>query len=62
MLKALQELEGESGGFMEAKVIGLGGGVLVRFPLDLLEEAVHDTEMEMGMGIEAGAEAVGKAH
>jgi hypothetical protein len=35
---------------------------LVLVPLKPLEEAVHDTEMEMGVWVEAGAEAMEKAH
>jgi len=62
VLEVLQELGGEGGGFVETEVISGFGRVLVRFTLDTFEEPVHDAEMEMRVGIEAGAEAVEKAH
>ena len=45
VLEALQDLTGEGGSFVEAEFVGLGGGVLVRFPLNPLEEAVYPEDL-----------------
>jgi len=62
VLEALQELVGESRGFVEAEADGGSGWVLIRILFNLLEEAVHDAEVIVKMGIEAGAEPMHEAH
>ena len=47
VLEALQELGGEGGGFVEAEAGFWIGGILTRITLNLLEEAVHDAQVEM---------------
>ena len=60
VLEALQELGRESGGFVEAEVVGRVGGI--RFRIDPLKESIDDGQVEVEMGIETGAEAVQEAH
>jgi hypothetical protein len=61
VLKALQELLGEGGGFVEAEAGFWIGQILIRVILDPLQEPVHDAQMRMEVGIEAGAETMEKA-
>ena len=58
VLKALQELVGEGGGFVKAEAGFRMRRILIRIILDPLEEPVGDAKMEMKVGIEAGAEAM----
>ena len=54
VLEALQELGGESGGFVEAEAVG--GGVGVPVSLDSLEESVHHAKVKVEpSGPKAGA-------
>ena len=62
VLETLQKLMGEGGGFVEAEVGFWMGETRIRVSLDLLEEPVHYAQMEMVVRIEAGAEAMEKAH
>jgi hypothetical protein len=60
VLEVLQELGGESGGFVEAEVGFWMGGTRIRVIVDPLKESVHYAQMEMVVRIEAGAEAMKK--
>jgi hypothetical protein len=60
VLEALQELGRESGGFVEAEVVGRVGGI--RFRIDPLKESIDDGQVEVEMGIETGAEPVQETH
>lgn len=53
VLEVLQDLGGESGGFVEAEVGFWMGGTRIRVILDPLEESVHYAQMEMVVGVEA---------
>jgi hypothetical protein len=54
VLEALQELVGEGGSFVEAEVgFWMGGRILNRVALHLLEEPVHDADVVMEVRIEA---------
>ena len=53
---------GESCGFVEAEAGGGSGLGLTRVTLNLLEEAIDHAEMKVKVGVEAGAEAMEKAH
>jgi hypothetical protein len=61
VLEALQELVGEGGGFVEAETGFWIGRILIRVILDPMEEPVHDAQMKMEVGIEAGAETMEEA-
>ena len=54
VLEAVQEFVGESRGFVETEVgFWVGGWILSRVTLNLLEEPIHDDEMKVKMRIEA---------
>ena len=61
VLEVLQPLVGEGGGFVEAKAGFRIRRILIRVILAPLEEPVHDAQMKMEVGIEAGAETMEKA-
>jgi hypothetical protein len=61
VLEALQEFLGEGGGFVEAEAGFWIGRILIRVILDPMEEPVHDAQMKMEVGIEAGAETMEEA-
>jgi hypothetical protein len=59
VLEALQELVGESCGFVETEAgFWMGGRILSRVTLNLLEEPVHDAQVIVVVRIEARAEAM----
>ena len=59
VLEALQELGGESGGFVEAEAVG--GGVGVPVSLDSLEESVHPAKVKVEpSGPKAGARSAAR--
>ena len=62
LLEALQELGGEGCGFVEAEAGVRVGRARIRVILERLDEPVHNAQMEMEVGIEAGAEAMEEAH
>jgi hypothetical protein len=59
VLETLQELASEGGGFMEAEA---GLQILAPIPRTVFEEAIHDAQVEVVMGIEGGAEAMQETH
>jgi hypothetical protein len=61
VLETLQELAGEGGGFVETEAGFWMHRIQSRVTLGFLEESVHDDEVVVVVGIEAGAEAVEKA-
>jgi hypothetical protein len=62
VLEVLQQRVGKVGGFVEAEAGFWIGRILVRVILDPLEEPINDAQMEMKVGVEAGAEAMEEAH
>jgi hypothetical protein len=58
MLEALQELVGESCGFVEAEADSRMRRILSRVTLNLVEEPIHDDEMKVNIWIEAGTETM----
>ena len=59
VLETLQELGRESGGLVEVEAAGLAFGILVR--IGPLKDAVHDAEVIVIVGVEAGGETMEKA-
>jgi len=62
VLEVLQELVGESCGFVETEAGFRMHRILSRVILDLLEQPVHDAQVEMGVRVHRRAEAMQKAH
>jgi hypothetical protein len=60
VLEALQELVGESCGFVETEAGFRMHRIQSRGTLNLLEESIHDAQVVVVVGIQAGAEAMEK--